>query len=555
MKSSSLQQATLACIFVLCLAAAGATQQTTPPKSPAQEAPSVRVTTRLVQVSVVVQDSRNQPITGLTRDDFTLLDAGQPQPISVFSVESSAQLTTPAAPLPPNTFTNRSEQRSGTPTSVTIILLDQINTRFGDNVYARDQVIRFLGQIQPNDRVALYTLGAGITVLHDFTADASRLVRALARHKGGEEAALTASEPEAADTGDAELDAWLNNANQRMGDFYLRNRVRTTTAAMEAIANHVARLPGRKNLVWVSGSFPISFGLDRERSEGNMSPDSGVFTDEIERATRALNNANIAIYPVDARGLVVGNRTAAMRGGSTGRGPAVNPWPGLPGLALTHDTMNTLADRTGGRAFYNTNDINASIRRAIADSRVTYVLGFYPSHNKWDGKFRDLKVRVNREGARVRHRKGYFAFAEQPPAGTESRTAELIESARSPLDAAALGITAQVKRVQAAGDDILNVTLRLDHRDVSLRQEGDRWVGAVDLLFMQRGNEGRELTRDVQTMQINVSQSRYAQFESQGILFSGRVPVAAGAEELRLVVRDTGSTAVGSLAVPFSQLK
>lgn len=561
MNAPSLPRTVLSCavVFLCAAAAAQQQQQSTPSKTPpsnqdtAPQAPVVRITTRLVQVNVVVQDGKGQPIGDLKREDFTVLDDGIAQAISTFSMESSAAVHDAPPALPPNTFSNRLEQRAGVPTSVTIVLMDQLNTRFTDNVYARDQVVKFLSQIQPNDRVALYHLGSGLRILHDFTADASRLVRALARHKGGEEPALASSEPEPADTGNTELDDWLNNANERISDFYLRNRVVQTTAALEAIANHIAPLPGRKNLVWVSGSFPVSFGFDRLATPGNLSPNSGTFTYEIERAARALNNANVAIYPVDARGLVVGGFSAASPGPRTARGPAPNPFPGLPGLRLTHETMNLLAERTGGRAFYNTNDINGSIRRAIADSRVTYVLGYYPTHGKWDGRFRELKVRVNRAGARLRHRKGYIAFAEQPPTEQERHSA-LRAAARSPLDASAIGIIAQVTRVQAAGSDLLNVALKINGRDVTLHQEGGRWLGTVDVLFMQRGNEGRELTGDIRNLDINLSQERYLELSQRGILFTGKLGVARGAEELRIVIRDSTSTAAGSVVVPFARL-
>src|SRR5437879_12205151 len=162
-----------------------------------EEPPVVRVTTRLVQVNVIVQDRKGEPVTDLTRDDFTLLDQGQPQIVSTFSVESLRTLPT-AQPAPPNVFSNRFEQKTHTPTSVPVILLDGLNTRFEDMAYARAQIIKFLGQLQPQDRVALYTLTTRLTVAHDFTTAAPSLLRALERSKGHVSTELAASEPELA---------------------------------------------------------------------------------------------------------------------------------------------------------------------------------------------------------------------------------------------------------------------------------------------------------------------------------------------------------------------
>src|SRR5713226_8308411 len=276
------------------------------PAQTKQEPPVLRVTTHLVQVSVIVQDKKGEPVAGLTKDDFSILDQKQPQTISTFSVESIRPLPPPAEP-PPNLFSNRFEQKGGAPASVTVILLDALNTKFEDMAYARQQIIKFLGQLQPQDRVALYTLTTNLRVLHDFTSDATRLLQALDRFKGHSSATLAASEPDPdsgpAETGIAQLDAFLSGAFQREADFFTTNRARQTAGAIEAIANHVARLPGRKNLIWVSGGFPFYIGFDGD-VPASPTQETRMFSDYVERAARALNNANLAIYPVDARGLI-----------------------------------------------------------------------------------------------------------------------------------------------------------------------------------------------------------------------------------------------------------
>ena len=523
-----------------------------------QEPPVLRVTTHLVQVSVIVQDKKGEPVAGLTKDDFSILDQKQPQTISTFSVESIHPLPPPAEPLPPNLFSNRFEQKSGTPASVTVILLDALNTKFEDMAYARQQIIKFLGQLQPQDRVALYSLTAHLTVLHDFTSDATRLLQALDRFKGHSSTTLAASEPDPdsgpAETGIAQLDAFLSGAFQREADFFTTNRARQTAGAIEAIANHVARLPGRKNLIWVSGGFPFYIGFDGD-TPASPTQETRTFNEYVERAARALNNANLAIYPVDARGLI--GPAAANRGFSAAsRGPrrgGLSPVGTLSPSRANFDTMNILADRTGGRAFYNTNDIQGSIRRAIEDSRLTYVLGYYPSHGAWDGKFREIKVQMNRPGLHLRYRRGYFALPDVP-LEFKQREALLREAVGSPLQATGLGLNIRVQPVDVPGARTLKMDLQLDPRDISLQPEGDRWVGAVDLLFVQIAADGRQITGEAKTFNMRLQRQTYDSIMKDGLVLTRTLPLADGAAQVRVVTRDATSGALGSVTIPLDKL-
>src|SRR5258708_39015099 len=132
-------------------------------QQPSQDSPQIvlKATSRLVQVSVVVHD-RKGPVADLKKENFQITVDGQTQTISLFSVESAGTLPSSPEPMPPNTFTNRLEQRPGTPSGVTIILLDAMNTRFTDQSYARQQVINYLQTIQPTDHIGLYSLSGSL---------------------------------------------------------------------------------------------------------------------------------------------------------------------------------------------------------------------------------------------------------------------------------------------------------------------------------------------------------------------------------------------------------
>lgn len=525
------------------------------------EQPTIRVTTRLVQVSVVVHDKHGQPITDLTRDDFTVLDGKRPEKIALFAVESSRTLPGPSQSLPADTFANRLEYHQEVPTSVTIILFDGLNTQFMDQAWAREQVLRFLRQLRPEDRVAIYVLGSQLKILHDFTRDARLLIQALGRYKGNESLELQASEP--VDSRSAgltsrlpdgalllrELNSFFHVTDEPMIEFFTARRVEKTLRALEAIALHAGRFPGRKSLLWVSGSFPFWLGSDstglctsprcRERRS---------FSSEVERTARALNDSNLAVYPVDARGLGAGLPSAAD--------PSFRLQMGGSGWSEEHlstvDTMTILAERTGGQAYYDTNDIFGAIRKAVDDGRVTYALAYYPTHDRWDGRFREIKVEVKRPGLRARYRRGYFAL-QQGALDVQQRKAVLDEAIWSPLDATSIGLVVKARSEQTATGIVLRLRLLVDPRDLTLWQQGDRWVGNLDILFAQPDAEGLKVKGVSKTLDLRLKQQRYELIMREGLVLTQKVDIVPAAHQLRIVVRDATSGAIGTVTVPLSQ--
>ncbi len=280
-------------------------------------APTIRVTTRLVGVNVVVR-AKGAPVTDLAARDFELFDRGKPQKISFFAMNSATPLRQATAQNPKNVFTNRSESRSEAPTTATVLLVDGLNTEFSDQAFARDQIVRFLGQIDPSERIAIYALGRQLHILHDFTDDRDHLAKVLERFHAGQVSemitpVLDSQVSQMLDPLQLEDKSQKNEADYRDG-----LRVERTIAALDSIAKHLARLPGRKNLVWISGSFPIYpgfkvvtglFETSRERS----------FTAEAARTARLFSDANMAIYPVDARGVFSVNKYGARPRGGRGR--------------------------------------------------------------------------------------------------------------------------------------------------------------------------------------------------------------------------------------------
>ena len=516
----------------------------------------LKSTTRLVQVSVIAQDGKGQPVTDLKKEDFRVKVNGKDQPIKIFSMDSSGALPQGEAKLPPNVFTNRMEVKPGQQYSVTIILLDTLNTKWADQVFAKAQVIRYLRTLQPSDHIGLYTLGSSLRVLHDYTADSSELLARLAALKGKDLPDMSSKEPTDAMHGDAllldALQRGAGGASPAERSFYTTIRVVGTLKAIEFIANHLAKTPGRKNLIWVSGGFPLEIGFDNAAAWRNPQIDQRTFTDEVSETVRAVNDANMAIYPVDARGLMVDPRYDAEKRGPTNVRAMNKPSGGMVGVR-NQETMNELASRTGGHAYYNSNDLEKAIRSAVEDSRVTYMLGFYPLEESFDGKFHKIEVQmVERKGVHLRYRKGFFDLPELPQ-DEKARKTELADAAWSPLDASGIGIAAKIVPSKTK-PGALEIVLAIDSSQVSLEQQAEHWVGRLDVLFIQRDNAGNQYNGTDDTLTLRLNADSYAKFLKNGFVYNKVVDKADRAKTIRIVVRDSASGAIGSVTVALAKI-
>lgn len=313
-------------------------------------------------------------------------------------------------------------------------------------------------------------------------------------------------------------------------------------------------ISGRKNLIWVSSGFPISIGFgdsDQSRAFGTPARDMELFGDQIEQTSRAMNEANVAVYPVDARGLMVAPIFDASR-----PTPPSMTRGGMPNMRdfqvdrRNIDTMNYMADLTGGKAFYNTNDLQGAIRKAIDDSAVTYTIGYYSSDENWDNKYHKIKVKVNRGGLNVRTKKGYFAKDQTQPPPKQLEIA-MMAAIWSPLDATGIGLRARLDPSPAA-PNTTRVTLLVDPRDFSLKPNADRITGALEFVFVQETKKGKKLASEKQTLELNLKKATYDQIEKTGLRAGRDLQLRPDTESIRLVVLDhlTGST--GSLTMPVT---
>lgn len=508
--------------------------------------PVIRVTTRLVTVSVVVR-SKGQPVTDLTARDFEIFDRGKPQKVAFFAMNSARAASTAAARTPKNVFTNRGEAREEAPSTATVVLVDGLNTEFGDQAYARDHIRRFLGGLSSAERIAIYTLGQRLNVLHDFSDDRDHLAKIIAHFRGEVVGETVTPENDLGVIQMLDKLGTMEHADKNERVYREGLRVQKTIAALDAVANHLAKLPGRKNLIWISGSFPIYPGFQVVTGRFETSRMKS-FTEDVARTTRLFNDANMAIYPVDVRGMFSTTRYGAD--GSRGARPMQDRGPVNPFHADNRDSMKMLADGTGGVMFKDTNDLTKALNQAIEDAQVTYTLGYYPDTEALDGKFHELQVKVARKGLDVRHRKGYLAVKDTV-LGAEERQAMLRDTLWSPLDASAIEIVARVDPNGGAFD----LSLAINPETFALEQKQDHWVGGLDVYVAQCDTQGKELETTRDSLDLNLSAGRYATRQENWLALTKNVRPKPEAIQLKVIVQDRLTGALGSVHIPLSKFK
>jgi VWFA-related protein len=518
------------------------------------QGPAISVSTRLVQVGVIVRD-KNGPVADLTKDDFVVLDRGKPQKISVFSVESSKSASQPAQRLPQNTFSDLPQYGAANPRSVTIVLLDNLNTLSGNGhegyedgpewmedlalANGKAHLVEFVKNLDPKDHVAIYGLSETLHVLCDFTSDGDRLLAILKNYDTTSRTNREAAEPgnyhtpvpgkEFNDNMDAQALEFAAATNER--------RATQTMAALQSIASHVANIPGRKNLVWLTANLPFSGSA----------------------LARILVPAQIAAYPVDARGLLSravpsSANDVVAKGSELSSVLGLDKSPAQTDEPIGLDTMENLAEVTGGHAFVNTNDITSAIRKAVEDSAVNYTLGFYIDPHSADGKFHELKVQVRREGLTIRYPKGYLAAKDAAPT-KDQNWKTVLTAVQSPIESSVIPLQATVDRVNEPLPNSLRLLCSIDIRNLRLVQTGDLRKGAVSVYVIQQDGVGKVLSQWTKTYDLQLSEKQYAALLKSGMPFSQDVQPKAGVTTLRVLVEDPATSDLGSLIIPLTPLK
>lgn len=590
------------------------TQPSQPESSPVL---TLKVSTRAVVVDVVVTDSKGHPVKDLPQDDFQLTEDGKPQALRSFREFTGAQTPaeTPPAPEPkkqPNIFTN--ETHEADPGAVTLILFDLLNTPAQDQMYARDQLIKFVESKPKNVEFALCLLSSGtsnLRLIQGFTPDEALLLSAVKGKKGTPESPRwQGSGVEAANSvntvgllaqgGRASGFGNLLGALQGMQDLQhveqTDSRVNITTDSLMQLARYLSALPGRKNLVWLSESFPVAIGIIE--NVNNTAVDSRNYTEKLRRMTNMLAESQVAVYPVDVRGLVAGGFEASSTGSmiqppaldpsSVGTAKILTPTPQTPAgfgeLDEQVEERNSLAEvaaSTGGKAFYSANNIRAAIATAVEQGSNYYTLSYAPTNRVYNGKFRKIKVVLaqKQKGYSLHYRQGYFAEAEKnsAPDADLARSSRMMamQHASPPsrqilfsATVAPMGSKQKMNHLQigevipvSAKKPILPPLVDVQHYTIDYLLDGSavRFVpeqsgtyrSILTLMAATFDNQGTMLTGVSHVGISNLQPSVYKDAVSGKVVLHEEAYVPAQAAWLRLGIQDQMSGHIGTIEIPL----
>ena len=566
------------CFVVIFLAESmttGLRAQSQPAELPV---PTIRVNTHLVLVDVVVTDKSGNRVQGLKAEDFTLQEKGKNQKISVFT-SAAENKQAAATKLPPGIYSNKPEYRSpGGP--VVVILLDAVNTPFKDQAYARQQMLEFVrNQYKPGQKTAVLTLTGALGVLQDFTDDPDVLLAALKSYKPKEQESagtITPRPPSTSSDGGQGVQAATAAMAQRIQAFqqiqtgYVEERrTQMTLEGMRGLSRFLGGIPGRKSVVWVTATFPFNLIPDNRavsdaelaeslptisqlslgtRSSGAVANSQrNSHTQEIREAAAQLSSAQIAIYPVDARGLTSGMEIGIDEGPARrSQSMDESALSKVADATTSQETMKEMARETGGIAYVNQNEIKQGVALAVDDSNAYYTLGYYPDDKKWDGKYRQIKIKVNRDGTEGRYRKGYFAV---DPSELKDRKPEqeVAEALQDQAPATLVTFSAQIK---PAGKG-LGVDFLVDPSTISAEDAGGGKKINMVLYAAMFSPDGKMLGNKSMKVDQTFDAETYKKILTQGMLLHIDLdqPPAKN-NEVRLAVRDNRTGNMGTLTAP-----
>jgi VWFA-related protein len=415
-------------------------QSDSPPaqaKTESSDTPTFHTTVRRVIVDVVVRDSNNKPVHGLTASDFVVAEDGHPQNIlsfDTYNLDTPSISMPPHAPhLPSNHFVNIPATPERGP--LYVILYDLVNIEIGDQLDARRQVMKFIKSMPDGTRFAIFVRSDGLYLVQGFTADKALLY-----------ATLDPQNPKP-----HVPKVFMMGKNLGFGD--PASMINVLTQVNEFLEG----IPGHKNLIWLAGTFPLALVPRKE--------DPREYVDQIISEINVLTRAQVAVYPINVGGVPV-NPPGALTGtrvhggsnnqsvqaggqmqgsGGTGINSLSSPDPtgllasmaaqGSGDSVLTdYDVQKNLAEATGGRAFYSTNDVTAALDEATDVGGNYYSLSYSPTNQKDDGGRRGIAVRVVQPGHKLSYRRFYFTSALRQPVSAQPSEASLVSPAPAEND-------------------------------------------------------------------------------------------------------------------------
>jgi VWFA-related protein len=584
-------------------------QNESQPESPAY---TLRTRTNLVIEDVIVTDGNYNPVHNLKASDFTVIEDGRPQHIRSFEehTRSSNTLSKPVAMprVAPGIFTNFSPASQDGP--VNILLLDTLNTPLRDQFFVRSQLLDYLKRASPGTQIAIFGLSNRLSILQGFTSN-PEILKAALTSKHASKASLLLDDPTGGGRGasdansvsdalralggvnDPNMEQTIANVQQfeaQTESFQLQVRARYTLDALNELARYLVGIPGRKNLIWFSGSFPV-----------NLMPNGGDVQDpfaaignaeaEFRETTNLLARSQVAVYPIDARGLVTSPvYSTASSGTKYGRSPQAAGKDELKFAEQTaqeNQTMQQMAADTGGRAFVNTNGLSEGVAKAVDAGSNYYTLTYSPTNLDQDGRFRKVSVEVRDKRLALSYRRGYYgdnpevvpkAPGKNPIAAAQqgSTAMERVMMRGAPTPTQILftirvlpALTTTEEKV-ADGNSLTPEGARLksafrrytidfavDQHNLTFTQSPDGLHhDVVEILTAVYDRNGTLINRIGNNVHADLSAANFARFLETPLSFNQDISVPEKGEYfLRIAIHDLQTDRAGAVEVPVNAVK
>lgn len=544
----------------------------------------LHATSRIVYVDVVVRDGRGQIVRGLERDDFRLSEDKKPQTISFFDAHTAhARAAAVDAAVPSPELSNVAA--AARDTNLDMILLDLADTPPLQQAYARRRMISFLRELPAGGQVALFVLTDRLRMVQGFSTDSAVLAKAaqgidieqLNRFRSVSQQISDLDRSGYDDVGATGGFGIGENLQIALGTEDVQNikvRLDNVAGAFREINRAVSGYPGRKNLFWLAGQFPstdyyrigslagplltnLPSGLGEKGfneifgSAGAVAPGFAQDTFQ-EKADKAVADSQVAVYPISLAGV----QTDTVGASASGYGTAGNEGAAGNTAQLFFNerqtnraVMDTIADKTGGEAFYGNNDPGAMLKRGFEDSDNYYELAYQPTNHDWNGQLRNIRVALKQSGFHLSYRKGYYALPEQPASDALPTFAAAMRIETPP--STQLVIRAMPPK---AVDGRLQMNVMLDPRGVGFTNsdQGDRRAKLQVMMIAYPVHSDGAVAQKQNLLQLGLTQTDYRSMLATGIPFQELLPLQPGRYAVRLGIVDLGSGRVGTLTAPFT---
>ena len=568
--------------LILCLAHLTASQDSNPqvPRSDdsgAEPVAKLHVMTRMVTLEIVVKDHRGQHVENLKASDFQVFEQApsrgktkREQKIVAFREARLTDLASKGATqvqVPAGVYSNLVTLQKE-PVPATILLVDGLNTEVQHQAQVHVQMVRMLRSLPREVPVAVFLLGNRLQMLQDFTTDRSLLQTALegATSVAGTKVA-TVDPRDDPDELSAQLDK-INNAGgsggstsriseemldevknfeQRVYAGTMDIRVERTIDALTSLARHISGYPGRKNLLWISSTFPIYL----RPLDSNSAEISGFryYGEQLRSLSAVLSETKVAVYPINPAGVEASMlyqagtrpRDVSPAGTSDTLDRETMTW------ANEQDTMELIAVGTGGKTCTGNNDLGECVRKAVDDSSAFYEIAYYPDSANWSGEYRTIIVKTKQPGLNLAYRQGYFAKLED----TKSEKDQESELKKAACDdyVNATSIFLAARPLPADSPERLKFYLAANPTALTLTPTSD---GGYDLNILTGActfdKKGAPMQLMTEAVRRKLDAKEYQSLMTNGLPHIISIPSDRVAS-VRLLVRDVPSGRLGSVLI------